>query len=338
MPNYLTLSDVAQQTHNKELLPMVQEIVKPTTIFADMGWVQSSDSLSDVTGIQGDIPHGTWVGLDKGVKANKGTWKQKEEGMGLLEAWSLVNEKTMSVSPNPDRLRWENDSMHLQGMGEDAEFALLYGNPLQNPNTFLGFMPRFGYCTNWEGDILAGEHQGENSPFICIDAGGQEGRPLSSILMVSTATSFSPRMIYPRYKEDNGIVFRHFDYENTLDEDGGNIRVAKSQFMIMMGLRIPNRRSVIRIANIDTTDDACVKGLSNKLYEAFEALPLSMKSSVNIYTTGHVTLALRKLFNERVVPAKAADAVPRNAIGDVNFDNFVLRRCYSMLNTEDHVA
>ena len=337
MPNYLTLSDVAQQTHNKELLPMVQEVVKPTTIFGDMPWQQASDSLSDVTGIQGDIPHGTWVGLDKGVKANKGTWKQREEGMGLLEAWAEVNEKTMSVSPNPNRLRWENDSMHLQGMGEDAEFALLYGNPLQNPNTFLGFMPRFGYCTNWEGDILAGEHQGENSPFICIDAGGAEGKPLSSILMIANAAQ-GPSLIYPRYKADNGIVYRHFDYENALDSEGGNIRVAKSQFMIMMGLKIPNRRSVIRIANIDTTDADCVNGLSNKLYEAFEAFPLMMKSSVNIYTTGNVTLAMRKQFNERVQPTKNSDAVPKNAIGDVNFDNFYLKRCYSMLNTEGHVA
>jgi hypothetical protein len=337
MPNYLTLSDVAQQTHNKELLPMVQEIEKPTTLFASMGWQQSSDSLSDVTGVQGEIPHGTWVGLDRGVKANKGTWSQREEGMGLLEAWSEVNEKTMSVSPNPDALRWENDQMHLQGMGEDAEFALLYGNPLQNPNTFLGFMPRFGYCTDWEGNILAGEHQGENSPFICIDAGGAEGKPLSSILLVASGAPQGPRLIYPRYKENNGIVFRHFPFENTLDAEGGNIRVAKSQFMIMMGLKIPHRRSVIRIANIDPTDATVIEGLSNKLYEAFEAMPLGMKGSVNIYTTGHVTLAMRKSFNERVMPAKNADAVAKNAIGDVNFDNFILQRCYSMLGTEDHV-
>ena len=109
-PNYLTLSEVAQMCHNQEIVPMVDEIGKATRLFSEMRWRQASDAMRDVTGKVTKYPDTKWVGLDLGAKASKGAWTQVSEGLAQLESWSEINEKTYDVSPQKDRVRWENDS------------------------------------------------------------------------------------------------------------------------------------------------------------------------------------------------------------------------------------
>ena len=333
-PNYLTLSEVAQACHNGEIVPMVDEIGQATTLFSAMGWKQASDAMRDVTGKVVKYPETKWVGLDLGAKASKGAWSQTSEGLAMLESWSEINEKTYEVSPNKDQLRWMNDQLHIRKMAMDAETGLLYGNPQVNPAQPLGFIPRMNVLTDM--DRVA---SGVKKEYCCLSAGGSSSGHMSSILMIADG-GLAPVLLYPRYKENNGFMYRHFGFENSTDEAGGNVRVAKSQFQITFGLSIADPRTAVRIANINTGDSDSVAAVREKIYEAYYAIPAEYRASVKIYTTKQVILALRKKYANLVSPITydAKSAMANNAYGDIFFDGNVIRECAQMLNTEPTVV
>lgn len=333
-PDYLTLSDVASMCHNQEIVPMVDEIGKSTTLFAAMPWKQASDAMRDVTGKVTKYPTATWTGLDLGVKPSKGGWSQVEEGLAMLESWSEINEKTYDIAPNKEQARWENDQLHIRQMGMDAETGLLYGNPEVDRNQPLGFLPRFSKVT--DKNRMA---SGVKYDYCTLSAGGSSSGYMSSILLIARGPK-CPTLLYPRYKENNGFLFRHFPFENTKDEAGGNIRTALAQFQITFGLSIADPRTAVRIANIDVTNSTSVGNVRDAVYEAFAAIPQVYRSSVQIYTTSDVILALRKKYSNLVQPITydAKSAMANNAYGDIFFDGILLHECEQMVNTEATVA
>ena len=333
-PNYLTLSEVAQMCHNQEIVPMVDEIGKSTRLFSAMRWRQASDAMRDVTGKVTKYPTTKWVGLDLGAPASKGAWTQVPEGLAQLESWSEINEKTYNVSPHKDRVRWENDQLHIRQMGMDAETGLIYGNPFVDPAQPLGFMARMNKKTDHHR--MSG---GVKYDYCCLDAGGSTANKQSSILMVAGGPN-CPVLLYPRYQTDNGFMYRHFGFENAKDEAGGNIRVAKSQFQITFGLSIADARTVIRIANIETTANGGFDDVRDLIYEAYAAIPQIYRSSVQIFTTADVILGLRKKYANLVNPVTydAKSAMANNAYGDIFFDGKLIQECEQMLDTEAVVA
>jgi len=331
-PNYLTLSDVAKQTHNQELIPMVDEIGKATTFLNSFTWRQASDALRDVTGKITAYPEAEWTGLDLGTKAKKGNWTQVEEGLGMVEIWTEINEKTYEVSPFKEATRWRNDAVAMRSCGMEAEKGILYGNPNNNKNTILGFMPRFNKVTDHHR--MAG---GAKYDYCTLSCGGTTANSQSSILLVAKG-GMAPSLIYPRYKENNGLVYRHWDFENALDGQGGNVRIAKSQIAMTLGLSIADTRTAVRIANIECGNSTSEGKIADALYEAFASIPAEYKNSVEIWTTADVILAMRKAYDGKVSPVTYADAVHKNAIGDIMFDNFIIHECGQMLDTEAVVS
>ena len=332
-PKYLTMTDIAHMTHNGNIVAMVEEFQKNTSLFNTIPWKQASDALSDVTGVVGELPTATWVGLDKGVKPTKGTWEKREENIALVESWSVYNEKTYKIAGHGDRARWENDRLHIVAMGLEAEEKLLYGNPDVDINQPLGFMPRMDKVT----DMYAMK-SGERQKHVCLSCSGSTANGESSILLIANGPQ-SSRLLYPRHKANNGLEFNAFPFENDKDDEGGYIRTAKSQFIMSFGLSIANRQSVARIANIDTSSSTSIGNIADALYEAFASFPKEYRASVQIWTTPKVILAMRKLYAGRVNAIPSYDnAIYKNAIGDVMFDNFVMHQCDSMLDTEAVVS
>ena len=333
MADYLTFADVAAATHNKDLVPVVDEVSKAVTMWNDAPWKASSDMLRDIGGREGEAPRGTWVAVDEGAKPNKGNQTKYAEELGMIEGWSEALKKTMDLSPHSDELRWREDRRHFKGIGFDLEEALLYGNRIQNPRKFNGFMPRFNKITDIDG--IAGD---EELPFITLSAGGTNGDGMSSILMVYWDTDDGAHLIYPSYKPDNGMEFTPYPYKAIKQPDGTIIEVAYSKYACTAGLGIANRKSVIRIANIDNGAGADFDKLEAAIYDAFAALPVEFQSGVKLYANNRTIANMRKAYAGRVVPAKYVDSIPKNAIGDVMFDGFVIRRCDSMLNTESQIV
>lgn len=336
MPNYLTFADVAAATHNENLIPVVDEVSRAVTMWNDAPWKESTDMLREIGGREGEAPRGTWVAVDEGAKPNKGSQTKYAEELGMIEGWSEAMKKTMDLSPHSDELRWREDKRHLKGIGFDLEEALLYGNRVQNPRKFNGFMPRFNKLTDIDGYGLVSE---EEEDFITIGAGGTNASGMSSILMVYWDTDDGAHLLYPSHKPNNGMEFTPYPYKAIKQPDGTIIEVAYSKYACIAGLSIANRKSVVRIANIDNDPStADFDKLEAAIYDAFAALPVEFQSGVKLYANNRTIANMRKAYAGRVVPAKYVDSVPKNAIGDVMFDSFVIRRCDSMLNTESQIA
>ena len=332
-PNYLTLSDIAKQCHNQELVAMVDEFDRPTTLFSAMPWKQATDALRDVSGKVTAYPSAQYVGLDLGVKADKGNWTQTVEGLAMLESWAEINEKTYNVSPHKEATRWENDRMHIRAMAMAAEEGLLYGNPVVNQAQPRGFMPRFTKITDFNRVA-----SGVKYDYCTLSAGGNTANGESSILIIAKG-GMAPTLLYPRYQENNGLMYRHFDFENALDINGGNVRIAKSQFQITFGLSIRDTRTAVRVANIDTTNATSIGNIRDALFEAVAAIPREYKSSIEMYTTKKVILALRKNYAALVNPVTYSNnGLGKNSYGDILFDGFILHECESMLDTEAVVS
>ncbi|MGE0075337.1 MAG: major capsid protein [Sphaerochaetaceae bacterium] len=338
MPDYLTFADVAAATHNEDLVPVVNEVTHRVTMWNDAPWKPSTDMLREIGGREGAPPRGTWVGVDEGAKPNKGSQDKYAEELGMIEAWSRSLKKVMALSPNDKELRWREDSRHLKGLGLDLEEALLYGNRNQDPRKFLGFMPRFGELTDIDGVSLTRE---EELPFITIGAGGNNANGMSSLLLVYWDTAEGAHLIFPSHKPDNGMEFTAYPYMPETQPDGTIIEVAKTKYACTAGLGIANRKSVIRIANIDNDPTNLVENmgkLESAIYDAFAAMPVDFQSRVKLYANNRTLASMRKAFAKRIVPAKYVDSVPKNAIGDVMFDSFIIRRCDSMLAAESKVS
>lgn len=337
MPDYLTFADVAAATHNEDLVPVVDEILHRTTIWNDAPWKSSSDMLRDIGGREGAPPRGTWVGVDEGAKPNKGSMEKYAEELGMIEAWSQSLKKVMDIAPHDKELRWREDRRHLRGLGLDLEEALLYGNRNQDPRKFQGFMPRLNKLTDIDGIATVG---GEELPFITLDAGGGNGAGMSSLLLVYWDVDEGAHLLYPSYKPDNGMEFVPYGYRAETQPDGTILEIAKTKYACTVGLGVANRKSVVRVANIDTAavdQKAALAGLEGAIYDAFAAMPTDFQSRATLYANNRVISMLRKGFAGRVVPARYEDSVPKNAIGDVMFDSFIVRRCDSMLSAESRV-
>lgn len=348
-PRYPGLSDIANMTHNGLIIQMVDEWEKTTSILKDMPARPSTDMLEDVSGIVDSLPKGEWTGLDDGVKASKGGFKQRVEQMGLYEDWSEYNEKHQKVvGADYDAARWELDQLHIQALGQEVERCLLYGNPYGGTENaeheFLGFMPRLNHLTDYHGTLktpIKDDQTGltiTKSPYVVLDAGGKASgtSQLCSILMVAHGP-LGASLIYPK-NATNGMTYDTFGFENVTDGNGGNKRIARSHFMWMGGLRIPNRRTVVRIANIDITDANLVKTLNTLMLQGFRSIPQAYRNSVAMYANTDVIVAYNSGLNNAVVPNTYANAGLSNPQSNVSIGGFAVTQCDTMVNDEDQIA
>lgn len=338
--DYLTFSDVAAATNNNQLVPVVDEVSTKVTMFNDAPWKATSDMLRDIGGREGDPPRGTWVGVDEGAKPNKGSMEKYVEELGMIESWSKTIKKIADISPHSDEMRWREDRRHLKGLGLDLESALIYGNRSQNIRKFDGFIPRFKTLTDIDGMGLV---SGEDEKFITIDAGGTNNDGMSSIMLVYWDIDEGAHLLYPSHSKDNGMQFVPYGFKAVEQSDGTLLEVAYSKFACTVGLGIANRKSVIRIANIDNSlSGSDLKTAMGKIeaaiYDAFAAVPVDFQSKIRLYANNRTLSTLRKGFSGRIYPANYGDSVPKNAIGDVMFDSFNIRRCDSLISTEEKVV
>lgn len=337
---YPGLGDVAQFTHNDKIITMCNEWEQVTSILPDMMFMPSTDALQDVSGYVVDLPKGSWTDLDHGTQSTKGSFRQTTEGMGIYEDWSEYNEKhNIILGSEYAAKRWQLDQLHIDSGGIEIEKMLLYGNPSADPNTFLGFMPRLNQLTDMYGEIKAGANAGQKSPFVTLDDGGTitGTEMLDSILLVAHGP-LAATCIYPKNMVNNGLKYDAFAFENHEDGNGNNKRVAKSHFMWVGGLRIQNRRTVVRIANINMQNETCVKSLNGLILRAFMAIPQQYRMRVSIYANASVIVGYNDAINSKIVAGTYQAAGLQNPLSNIQIGQFRVKDCESMVHGEDQIA
>lgn len=331
MYEYKTLSELTLGLGNPDITNVVDEITHATTMLADAPFKESTGMLENRGLRKVSLPTNKWVAIDEGGTASKGHKELFQDEMGIIESWSTARQKEGMIAPNPERQYAEDERDHVASMALDVEETLIYGGG--NPGEFKGIMPRFNTLTTDLSSLRT------NPQFITLGNGGDDDELQSSVLMIVWGEG-AASMLYPRYSATKGITISKGEWQ-VITENNEKFFQRDTQFMMSTGLSLMNRFSVIRIANIATADnkiETSMPNLRKNLFKAFTLLPKQFKSRVRIYAPGAVVAGLNNYYAGQVQPVTYKDAIPTNAIGDVMFDNFVIRQCDSMISTEGVVA
>lgn len=267
---YLTLMDLFKQQDGdgKVTAQIIEMLAETNDILIDMVVIPCNNGTKHLTTSRTGLPAGTWRRLYQGVQPTKSTVRQVTDTTGMLESWSEVDSKLVSLSANPGQFRMNESAAFIEGMSNDMANTIFYGNSDTDPEQFMGLSPRFNSLS------------AENASQI-VDAGGV-GADNASIWFIVWGER-TCHGIYPASetaglgREDKGKVTK-------TNSDGSLYDVHREKFTWDLGMSVRDWRYVARIANIDVS--------------------LALAGSVELFT--FMRKAYYKLQQRRVTGGRAA--------------------------------
>ena len=237
-----------------------------------------------------------------------------------------------------DLVNWQMAN-RLKAIGLDDEHDLFYADMRQDKRTYFGLYPRFSMLTDEDGIVLAGTNVGKKNPYVTLSAGGTTSGRVSSLWIIIPGANDGVCRIYPNGTDFTGAIqFDEGDWE-TIEENGEATRKKTDLFLLSNGLAIMDRRSVVRIANVDVSSADNIKNLERAIYKAFTVIPPDKASRARIYVSPKIVPELKMYYSDKVYAATYEGGKPHNVTGDFEISGVgVFRPCLQLLNTEDTVA
>lgn len=325
--SYLDIIDVYKRTNPDGTLADVIEILNelsPAT--KDARVLECNQGTSHMHTVSTSLPVPTWGRLYKGVPQTKGATAQVKDTTGFMEALSTVDQRLLELCKNREALRLSEANFHLEGMVQEGETKLFYGNSNTDPDEFMGFAPRFNDKNAPNGNQI-------------IDAGGV-GVVNTSVWFITWSDS-TCHLLYPQgtvagiQRKDKG--------EQRLTDAAGNAYYGEEEmFTWHMGLAVKDPRYVARIANIDTTNlEAGSVQLYNFMRKAFYALQNRRVSNGQqvIYCNTDVMEALDALASNAGANDSFVRLKPMEIQGEevLSYRGIPIRETDALINTEARV-
>lgn len=277
-----------------------------------------------------------------------GTYKRKDI-MGLRGGAIAIRKDIYDQKGETAKL-WEARQIFKSAefCGLDCEHDMFYGNPMTNPDSSYGLMPRFSQLTDLDGRISAGDHAGELCTYITVDGSNgtatsaQNGK-LGSIYIVHLSSMDGLCWIYPKNSNyTGGVEYELGDTWQDVTETHDGILTAQKQkihyFRRAGGVALKSREAVYRIANIDFTTSAGMQNFEKALYDVFDAMPKNFLNSVKVYIPQRSGSYIKRYYNNRISPNTYEEGKPQNLRGEFKIDEMVFERCVQLELTEDMVS
>lgn len=223
------------------------------------------------TTIRTGIPQGTWRLLNSGIPTTKSTTAQITHDCGNLENETAIDVDLAALNGNTAAFRLSESSAVIQGMSQQMQTALIYGNSTLNPEQFTGFTPYYNSLTAQTGQNI-------------IDAGGT-GTDNTSIWIVvwgpETVHCFTPK------GAPTGLQHMDKGEQRVFDAAGGSYYAYVDRYKWQLGLAVRDWQYCVRIANIDVSDLATVNAanLINLLVRALRKMPTTPTNTSPIQTS-----------------------------------------------------
>jgi len=181
------------------------------------------------------IPTPTWRKLYGYVAPQKSTTETVTDNTGELVAYSQVDIALAKLSGNVGAFMMSEAKPQIQGLRQELESTLWYGNEGTEPEAFTGLGPRFNSTT---------AANGEN-----VILGGGAGTDNASIWLVV----FGPDTVFGIVPKGStaGLSVEDKGRQTLSDSNGGRLEVYEQRFGWDAGLCVKDWRGVVRIANID---------------------------------------------------------------------------------------
>jgi len=232
----LTLIELAKRTNDKNLLTIAEVLTQDHPILADAVWLESNQPTSHVGTKRTNLPTGTWRRLNKGVATEASATTQVTEPMGMLESYSKVDAKLVSLAPNKAEFRSQEDLAFVEGLSQTIETAIIYSDFATTPEKFDGFTPRY--------NSLALANVADN---------GGSGADCQSLWIIQWGAT-KVHLIYPP-GGSVGIKVQDLGELTVYDDETipAPYQAFMTHFTMDCGLYVHDDRCVQRIANIETT-------------------------------------------------------------------------------------
>lgn len=297
-----TLPTLLEQakTHGQfgEVLPIVNTLAKATPLVSRSYWEQSNMPNGQLTVRVTGKPTGSIRRVNQSIAPSKATYDQVTEVMTEYATLSKVDPSALKGFGSPMQERARLVRQHPVVLGEMLETDIIYGSTADGNGEFDGFMVR--------PELSALGDQ-------CLGAGGTGGGSVYASILLVYWGSDTCKIVYPKgtlagvQHVDHGLALT----PTTTGTDSEELPMWKDWFSITAGVSIPNPLSVVRCANIVTSDVKGVAGTqqltdytTNLVYRTAEMLdrvpetvkqsgrgmwivPRSVKSGLNIQVLAH---------------------------------------------------
>lgn len=260
-----TLLDLSKRTDpDGNIAEIVELLAQELPILQDMTFEEGNLPTGHRTTVRTGIPTPTWRKINGGVQPTKSTTAQITANTGMMEAYAEVDKALADLNGNTASWRMSEEWGHVEGMRQEMERTIFYGNEGTQPEAFTGLTPFYSDRTAESGENIISA----NDATTPTDN--------QSIWLVGWSTN-TVHGIIPKGSNaglqitDKGQV----TIENA-DGAGGRMEGYRTHYRWDAGLVIRDWRYVVRIANISkaamTVDAATGPNLPNLMFEALERI------------------------------------------------------------------
>lgn len=321
-----TLLDVAKRSGSDGRIQAIVEILNQSNrALDDVVWVECNDGHGHRTTVRSGLPSPTWRLLNYGVQPSKSTTVQVTDSCGMLEDYAEMDAKLAELNGNTAAFRLSEDMPHIEGMNQSFLDTLFHGNVEQNPERFMGLLPRFNSASAETSDQL-------------VNAGGSANR--TSVYLVG----WGPNTVHCLYPKGSKAGLQHEDLGKVtlFDAQGGRFEGYRSHYSWDCGLTVRDWKYVVRIHSIDvnalTKNAASGADLIDLLVQAREMMPEGADgiSRLAFYCNKDVRSFLRRQLTNRSNVWLSMDEVAGKRV--LTFDGVPVRRVDKIGNAESALA
>lgn len=234
-----TYKDIAAGiADNGKTVEIVEMCHKTNAMMEDMLVKECNNGTNHKTTIRTGLPRGTWRRLNYGVPQGKTTKAEVQDTTGMLEIYSEVDKEEALLSGNPKGYRMEEAKGIMEGLNQQMQETLIYGNEGVTPAEFTGVAPRYNTLLTTKAATA------EN----VISMGGAGANNTSIWLL-----TWGDRALHGLYPKGTPAGFQHSDLGEVTLEDAnkGKFQGYRDHFVWRLGISLRDWRKCGRLCNID---------------------------------------------------------------------------------------
>jgi hypothetical protein len=326
--NVSTLKDFAKKLDPNGKAAAIAELLSQTNeILDDMLFMEGNLPTGHRTTIRTGLPTVYWRLINKGVPPSKSTTAQVDEGIGMLEAYSVVDVELANLNGNTSAFRLGEATAFLEAMNQEMASTIFYGNSSLSPEEFNGLSVRYS-----DSSVANGQN--------IIKAGGS-GSDNSSIWLVCWGQA-TCHGIFPKGSKAG---LEHKDLGEQTVEDGSGIagsilQAYRDNWKWKAGIALKDWRYVVRICNIDISALIAGSGadLPTLMIKALHRLPNMNMGKPVFYMNRTVFEYLDIQRRDDVQAGGQLDYQVVDGKAIYAFRGIPIKKCDALLETEATVA
>ena len=322
LTDQLTSLEVAKRTQgiSEDSRRIIEELVQYNELLLDAPLVEANEGTVHSTLVRTAIPHGQHRGYNEGVGKSSSQTKTIKDVISNIEIYSQVDKQLVDESAHPEAVMMSEQVAFIEGLSQDMADDLIYGNHNADERYTNGFATR--YNSTQSG-------QSKN----CISLGGT-GNALTSIYLIKWATD-KAHLIYPKGSKNAGVEYNFLGEQTVKDANGGEYQAYRAHYRVARGLAVRNSMSVIRLCNIDVTENGIGDKIAEYVVKNMGKLARG-GGTVSIACNAEVKGILNWAANQKVNVLYPAEDPWGNSVLKIGEGR--IRECPSILLTESAVS